>query len=72
MILIYFYLTVLCQSDVRARRPLSQPMSYSATYKTETGGSTDGFGWGRGRPARVNRRGLNARRRLKKTSEKPH
>ena len=30
-----------------------------------TGGSLIGFGWGCGRPDRVSRRGLHARRRMK-------
>ncbi len=37
-------LTVLRRSDMRSRRPLTQPMSYSATYETETGGSPKAFG----------------------------
>lgn len=57
-------MTVLRRSDVRSGRPQTQPMSYSATYETETGGSPIGFSWGHGRPDRASRRGLDARRRM--------
>ena len=72
------WLTVLRRSDVRSGRPQTQAMTdgrlrkwitieakKSTTDITVTGGSPEWFGWGHGRPDRANRRGLDARRRLK-------